>query len=861
MKLIQQGDRKAKIVLVGEAPGDTEMATGVPFSGSSGELLNKMLSNAGILRSECFVTNLCHIQPQGKKKNDFDWFVTPEGLPYLTHGVFQLKKDLEEIRPNVIVALGAQPLRVLTQKIGIDKYRGSILPSTLVPGLKVIATYHPAFIIRSWDYKAVAELDLGRVRSDSYSPDIAYPARELYLHTSGITRRVGVDWVHSEEGYNRQAIIAEMLMAQWLAIDIECYERPDGTWQLACVGFSDRPDRSLVIANLSASDFQDIKLLCESEGPDKVLQNGQFDTSVLAKEGIHVRGYGEVLRDRQGSIIRVRGWDTMYAQHALYPECAGSEEETTKLHKGTRKSAAIKKGLGFLTSTNTREPFYKDDGKLWKEEGDVRLFWRYNALDAAVTREIRDVQEGDLTAFGTLHTFQHEMSLVRTLMDCTNRGFRVDLDLRQRMRAELDQEISNLQVFLDSGAGRHINVFSNGINGDVGKLVYGTLGLPVKRNRDSGNPTLDKNALADLAEKHPNPLLRCILSIRERRKIVETYLETPLGTDGRLRCLFDPSGTRTGRLSSRSSLDDSGQNLQNQPLKVRRYFISDPGKIFIYRDFSQAEARVVAYLARCQYLIDIFEDPDRDIHKENAQRIFGIPIADVTHEQRFIAKKGVHSANYGVGAEKSALFANAEARDTWGKPGTGIIVSTSDMRRVLDTYFMLAPEIKGVFWHEVRQELNRTRTLTTLFGRKRTFFGRWEASDDSKFLNAAYSYKPQGTVGELCTRAMVEIDYLFQHENLPAQLMVNVHDSLLAQCDDNPSTVEEVAHTMEQGMRIPIECFGRTFYIPTDCKVGYNWADRGKDGSNPRGLVDIKKYLDSHVKTSVLVTTQISPEG
>lgn len=843
MRLIQQGSRSAKIVLVGEAPGDTEVATGIPFSGSSGELLNKMLSRVGILRSECFLTNICHVQPQGKKKNDFDWFLTPEGQPHIMAGILQLHKDLNEIRPNVVVALGAQPLRVLTKKIGIDKYRGSILDSTLVPGVKVIATYHPAFVLRSWDYKSVCEMDFRRVRGDSAFPNLNLPSRELLLNLDREARR---------------PVIAELLEAEWLAIDIECYEQDDGTWRLACVGFSDRASRALVIPAWDKYALDDIKLLCESEGPDKIFQNGQFDVSVLEKEGIHVKGYGEVLRNEVGKIVRVRGWDTMYAQHALYPECAGSEDETTLLKKGTRKSAAIKKGLAFLVSVNTREPFYKDDGKLWKYDGDLQLFWTYNAKDAACTREIKDVQERDLSEFGTRGTFDHEMSLVRTLMACTRRGFRVDTSLRRRMKEDLDREIMNLQVFLDVGAGRHINVFSNGINGDVSKFVYGELGLPVKRNKDTGNPTLDKNALADLSERYPNPLLRSITAIRERRKIVETYLETKLGPDGRMRCLFDPSGTRTGRLSSRASLDDSGQNLQNQPLRVREYFVADEGRVYIYRDYGQAEARVVGKVARCKYLNDIFDDPERDIHRENASRIFNVAPKDVNYTQRLLAKKGVHAGHYGQGPDSAAAYTNAEAHDTWGRPGTGIVVSVADMRRVQDTYFMFAPEIKSIYWAGIRAQLNRDRTLTTLFGRKRTFFGRWESSDESKFLNAAYSFIPQGTVGELCTRAMVELDYVFEAQKLPAEVMVNAHDALLVQTLDNPETVEEVASIMESQMRIPIWFDGEPFYIPTDCKVGYNWGDQNPN--NPRGLRDLDKWLDEH-RTPMVAVGQISPEG
>src|SRR5215203_5959557 len=123
MRLIQKGPRDAKIVIIGEAPGATEMSTGRPFTGASGELLDRMLGRVGITPSECFFTNICHTQPQGAKLNDFNWFLTPEGRTHLLVGMLQLQKDLLDIRPNLVIALGAQPLRVLTSKAGIDKYR------------------------------------------------------------------------------------------------------------------------------------------------------------------------------------------------------------------------------------------------------------------------------------------------------------------------------------------------------------------------------------------------------------------------------------------------------------------------------------------------------------------------------------------------------------------------------------------------------------------------------------------------------------------------------------------------------------------------------------------------------------------
>ena len=827
MKLIQKGPRSSRVMIVGEAPGATEMARGQPFVGASGELLDRMLGRAGITPSECFFTNICHIQPQGAKLNDFNWFLTPEGRTHLLVGMLQLQKDLFDIRPNLVFALGAQPLRVLTSKAGIDKYRGSILAATPpFPPVKVIGTYHPAYILRSWDYKAVAEMDLSRCKEDAKFPELRLPERELLLHPNRDVR-------------NR--VIPEMLQAEWLAVDIECWEKEDGSWSLACCGFSDRANRALTIHNYSPEDLADIALLCGSSVP-KVFQNGQFDVTVLEQQsGIKVNGWGEKNSDGVSAV----GWDTMLAQHALYPECASSTDDFSSGLKGSKRvNSALRKGLGFLTSINTREPFYKDDGKLWKETNDLQMFWRYNALDAAVTREIRDVQETDLNNFRNFGTFQRKMRAVRVLMDTTRTGILVDVGERQRMKKEVETEIARLQLFLNAGAGKPVNVSSSGVNGDVGKLLYQQLGLPVKLNRETNNPTADKDAIIELAEKYGHPLLLTILSIRERRKVVETYLDSRLSPDGRIRCSYDLTGTRTHRLASRASIDGTGQNLQNQPDKIKRVFVSDSGRVFISPDYSQAEARVVAYLSREQELIELFEDPSRDVHKENASRIFGIPVPQVGYEMRFTAKRGIHSANYGVGPDKTMKVINQDAKDTWGKPGTGITVNLSTAKRVVEGYFLLYPGVKSCFWRDVVDQLKRDRTLTGVFGSRRTFFGRWEGADDSKFLNAAYSYIPQNAVGELCVTAMERID---EHVR-ETRVLGNVHDSILSDCVDDPDTVERVISQMASHMRVPLTIHGRTFYIPTEFKVGYVWGNRGKDGSNPLGLVDAEEWLDSRRK-------------
>jgi uracil-DNA glycosylase family 4 len=827
MKLIQSGPRNAKVIVVGEAPGDTEMKLGLPFVGGSGDMLNKLFGQTGLNRENCFFTNVCHIQPQGPKKNDFSWFFTAAGLPHLQAGVLQLLIDIQEIRPNLVIALGAVPMYMLTRKgtlksghvTGIDKWRGSILESVLVPGVKVIPTYHPAFLLRSWDHGAVAKLDLARCASDAAFPDLRLPQRQLYLNPQGETRR---------------ELMASFLDTDWLSVDIENWRDEEGEFsRLACVGFSDRPDRALVIHAYSPEDLDDIRRMVGSPC-DKVMQNGQYDYTILTQKcDMEVVGFGEhVYAD--GKLVHVRGWDTMLAHHSLYTESAGGDDEYSAQKGGTKKTAALKKGLAFLNSIYTREPYYKDDGKLWRETNDLQMFWRYNALDAAVTKEIQTRQQVELRDFNTEAVFQHEMSLLRPLMACTSRGLPIDIKL-----------------ILDTLAGRPINVSSDGRQGDLGTLLYDQLGLPVQLNKETRQPSVDKDAIIALAAKFPKqPILLTILAIRERRTILQTFLGDIVDSDGKVHTNYDPTGTRTGgRLASRAPIIGKGTNTQNWPDKIRRLVVASRGRVFIQPDYSQAEARVVAYLAREQALIDLLEDPTKDIHRFNASRVYGCDESAVTYEMRYCAKRGTHSANYGVGPEKTMMVINQDAKDTWGKPGTGITVDLSTARQIVEGYFALYPRIKTNYWNDVKTQLKRDYTLTGVFGRKRTFFGRWDGSDEGKFLNAAYSYIPQNAVGELCTMAMVRIEDTVRE----ALVLGNVHDSILVESEDDPNVVERVIDQMRELMHIPLTVHGRTFYIPTEFQVGYNWGKASKDGSNPNGLIDAHKWLEQRRKNFVTV--------
>jgi uracil-DNA glycosylase len=166
------GPIPARIMIVGEAPGADEERLGRPFVGMSGGELDRMLAEAQISRAECFVTNVCRVRPPG---NDLSHFIAKTKKEItsdhtlikgkhvkkpILEGLDLLEKELKLVKPNIVIALGNTSLWALTDKWGIQRWRGSML--SRLDGVKIIPTYHPAAILREWSWRAITVADLRR---------------------------------------------------------------------------------------------------------------------------------------------------------------------------------------------------------------------------------------------------------------------------------------------------------------------------------------------------------------------------------------------------------------------------------------------------------------------------------------------------------------------------------------------------------------------------------------------------------------------------------------------------------------------------------------------------------------------------
>jgi uracil-DNA glycosylase len=338
------GQAQAKIMLVGEAPGDEEIRRGEPFVGAAGRELAYMLRDAGLERAEFVISNVFRHQPEANRIETFcvDKKVLgpdPYPLPFLRPGQYirrellpelaRLRREIEKARPNLVIALGNTALWALTGRSGIGKIRGTVCPSTLVPGQKVLPTYHPSAILRDWSSRVVVVADFLKAKVESEFPEIRRPRRLLWICPT-------LEDLHE---FSSTYIIGRRgeALCPVLSIDIETDPKRG---ILLCVALAVRNDLALVLPffdstkpNYSywSSPGEEVAawnwLRCVASHPDIAIlgQNYSYDFQWLFRAGVN------------SNFTR----DTMIKHNALYPE--------------------LPKSLAFQGSIYTQEPAWKLD--------------------------------------------------------------------------------------------------------------------------------------------------------------------------------------------------------------------------------------------------------------------------------------------------------------------------------------------------------------------------------------------------------------------------------------------------------------------------------------------------------------------
>lgn len=397
--------------------------------------------------------------------------------------------------------------------------------------------------------------------------------------------------------------------------------------------------------------------------------------------------------------------------------------------------------------------------------------------------------------------YEIEQPLTEVLASMENKGIKTDTEGVKKFGDMLSAEIDECQAEIYKMSGREFNISSPK---QLGEILFVDLGLPAKKKTKSGYST-NAEVLEELRPKHP--IIDHILRYRQLTKLNSTYVDGLLKTvapDGRIHSIFKQTETRTGRISS------TEPNMQNIPVRtelgkeMRKFFVSDEGKILLDADYSQIELRIMAHMCGDSNMQQAFTD-GTDIHTMTAAQVFDMPPIMVTSSMRSAAKAVNFGIIYGIGA-----FSLSK----------DIGVSVAEADRYIKNYLNNYPSVER-FMNETVENARESGYVSTMFGRRRAVP---ELRASNKMLQAAgkriaMNTPVQGSAADIIKIAMVRVYRRLKEEGLDADLILQVHDELIVESslDDAKRAGEILSEEMTRAAELSIPLIaevqkGRTWY-------------------------------------------------
>jgi DNA polymerase I-like protein with 3'-5' exonuclease and polymerase domains len=473
------------------------------------------------------------------------------------------------------------------------------------------------------------------------------------------------------------------------------------------------------------------------------------------------------------------------------------------------------------------------------------------------------------------------MSILPVLIFMQTRGICVNKTALDETKIEVLHAAAERQKELDALCKRYINVNSPK---DCQSYFYGELGIPVSRNA-KGNPTLDDLVLQRLVRgTAARPGLRqakLVQEIRGLQKLYGTYLNLEFDADGRIRCSYNPRGTKFGRLSSSKTIFGTGTNLQNLPQEFKKFLVPDEGYCFVEVDKRQAEWVVVAYCSGDANMIEAVES-GKDIHVHTACEMFNVSPEIVKMDHKLVGHTTDADAIRELRHSSLALVqAMRDCGKTWprsmslrqcgkksnhglnydeGVNGFALVneIEIAESKRVITAYHKIYLGIR--IWHEsIKRQLNRDRILTNCFGRAVRFLGAW----GDELWKSAYSMLPQSTVVDGLNHGM---EAIYEDAEIcgvtgaNADVLAQVHDSILLQFPisylRDKANFDWVLEKIKEYTSPEMSYSGRVFKIASDFKFGINWG-----GYDPKNNLGGMQEFDSHEDFIAALDKWENPSG
>jgi DNA polymerase-1 len=518
----------------------------------------------------------------------------------------------------------------------------------------------------------------------------------------------------------------------------------------------------------------------EDEAIEKVGQNLKYDLKVMQQHGISVKG---------------KLFDTMLAHYIINPDMRHNMDVLAETYLGYRP-----------------KPITDLIGKKGKNQGSMRDVpidqqTEYAAEDADITWQLKEHFEKELGKNEQRALLDKvELPLVRVLAAMELAGISIDVPYLNNMSNVLQQEATALEQRIFEQAGETFNLASPK---QLGPVLFDKLKLVDKpKKTKTGQYSTAEEVLSTLAKDHP--IVSDILEWRSVQKLNNTYVAA-LPDDvnektKRIHTVYNQAVASTGRLSS------NHPNLQNIPIRtprgrqVRKAFVAkDDEHVLMAADYSQIELRIIASLSEDPSMLAAFNN-NEDIHAATAAKVFGVPLAEVSREQRSQAK----TVNFGIIYGVSAFGLSNQTT-----------LSRKESKALIDAYYESYPKLKAYMGQQVdfaREHgyvatvLGRRRYLKDINSRNAIVRGAAERNA----INAPI----QGSAADIIKLAMLTIYDKMQQQDFKAQMLLQVHDELVFECPKSElDALKQLVKTeMEAAYSLQVP-------LTVDMGIGHNWLE------------------------------------
>jgi len=747
-----------RLVVVGEAPGFQEAVRGRPFTGPSGQLLDRVLKHHGYPRHQVAYTNVVSCRPQNNA-------TPPKSAITACRG--RLMGELGLVGVRDIVALGGTAASALVEdsraitNLRVGPPKAATRGLSTIPGARVVATWHPAYCLRTPDAFPSLVTDIGKLTRRDV--DVWTPPTWRYFDDPADARRA----------------IGELARtADRLVVDIEVGIDKDvsfghpNEYDLLCVGLAYAKGKAVVLGSGALADRTVLDDLGQLLRQTRIIaHNGKFDLAGLFP-----------------TLGPLELWfDTMLASYAL--------DERPGQH-----------GLKVLAVERLGAPKYDDEIFQFIPKGgnyaDIprEVLYRYNAFDVACTWDLYELFEPELEAQDLRRVHDYMVAASNQLMYLEMNGIKIDKEYSRKLDGEYLQRLEELEQEL----GTYVSAATNGevdfLNPRSPQQIKRFL---ARCGINVGSTDVDHLTplLARLAPGPVQDFVSGLLRHRREQKLYGTYVKGIRKRlyRGRVYTTYMLHGSTSGRLASRNP------NLQNivRSKEIRRQFtVAKPGHVLIQADYKQAEGRIIATMAQDEYLRRVLSDPEIDIFDDMSDLLYG-PGNWRKEVERIRTKAYFYGLSYGREAFSIAMEYK---------------IPVAEAERRLREFRDLIPATSR--WQQmVRQQVLDGEDLVTPFGRKRRF---WLITKENKkdVLNEALSFLPQSTASDICLGSLVHLRPMLRGMGW---IRLTIHDALVVECPE--SRIDQVSELLRQAMVSEAAKYTDYVPFPVDISIGTTWGD------------------------------------